>query len=427
MDSDEVVEAEHDSTVQVFTSGGPLYSSARRFEDLNLSTELLKGLYVSMKFEKPSKIQEISLPMVLNPPYKNLIAQAHNGSRKTTCFVLGMLSRVDPKMIAPQALYENAEVLMAVQNMKVLLKMGKFTGITSELVIQSDQANYVPVHKRMSVTAQVIIGTPGTIHKWLLHKKLGLSLMKILVFDEAHQMLATSGFRDVSVTVMKAIVKADSNCQVLLFSATFNEDTTIHGALKQEDRDKIIREFRDGLTQALISTDLLARGFDQIQINLVINYDLPLRYENRSEPDYEVYLHRAGRAGRFGRKGVVFNLLCHDSDDMIMNKIEKYLNSQITEDSLSLSEVVVCTNACGSVEQRERIQVCSTQCWAIVRLCMHKRSQGEPLQTFDPEIEATIRHKHARRRRAMAGQQPAAPVTADQMRRMQQQLEEIQR
>ncbi|KAH6775300.1 hypothetical protein C2S52_012861 [Perilla frutescens var. hirtella] len=58
---------------------------------------------------------------------------------------------------------------------------------------------------------------------------------------------------------------------------------------------------------------------------------------------------------------------------------------------------------------------------------MRTRFQGEPLQTLDPEIEATIRQKNAKRRRAMAEQQPAAPVTADQMRHMQQQLEEMQR
>ncbi|KAI7998299.1 DEAD-box ATP-dependent RNA helicase 38 [Camellia lanceoleosa] len=77
---------------------------ADMFEELNLSADLLKGLYVEMKFERPSKIQTISLPMILTPPYKHLIAQAHNGSGKTTCFVLGMLSRVDPKLTAPQAL-----------------------------------------------------------------------------------------------------------------------------------------------------------------------------------------------------------------------------------------------------------------------------------------------------------------------------------
>lgn len=89
--------------VQV-SSGDTPYTSAAAFEDLSLSPELVKGLYVEMKFQKPSKIQGISLPMILSPPHRDLIAQAHNGSGKTTCFVLGMLSRVDPKLQAPQAL-----------------------------------------------------------------------------------------------------------------------------------------------------------------------------------------------------------------------------------------------------------------------------------------------------------------------------------
>ncbi|KAG8376637.1 hypothetical protein BUALT_Bualt09G0084200 [Buddleja alternifolia] len=391
-----------DSSIQAVTSGDTPYTSAKTFEDLNLSPELLKGLYVEMGFEKPSKIQAISLPMILTPPHLHLIAQAHNGSGKTTCFVLGMLSRVDPKITAPQALCICPTRELAIQNMEVLLKMGKFSGITSELAIPADPANYVPIQKRPPVTAQVVIGTPGTISKWMLAKKLGMSQMKLLVFDEADHMLAESGFRDDSVKIMKAIVKGNRNCQVLLFSATFDdavrafvskiveeifvggynqlfvkkeelslesvkqykvhcpdeltkvtvikdrilelgekvgqtivfvrsrnsasalhqalvslgyEVTTIQGALKQEDRDRIIKEFKEGLTQ----------------VNLVVNYDLPVRYNYRSEPDYEVYLHRVGRAGRFGRKGAVFNLLCDDRDDEIMNKIQRYFNSEIVE------------------------------------------------------------------------------------------------
>ncbi|MCH97795.1 DEAD-box ATP-dependent RNA helicase 38-like, partial [Trifolium medium] len=86
------------------------------------------------------------------------------------------------------------------------------------------------------------------------------------------------------------------------------EVTSIQGALEHDERDKIVKEFKDGLTQVLISTDVLARGFDQQQVNLVINYDLPLKYAaeyargREHEPDFEVYLHRVGRAGRFGRK-----------------------------------------------------------------------------------------------------------------------------
>lgn len=86
------------------TSGDSYYSSALTFEDLNLSSELLRGLYAEMRFKAPSKIQAVSLPMILSPPHKNLVAQAHNGSGKTTCFVLGMLSRVNPKLKMPQAL-----------------------------------------------------------------------------------------------------------------------------------------------------------------------------------------------------------------------------------------------------------------------------------------------------------------------------------
>ncbi|KAA8516624.1 hypothetical protein F0562_016870 [Nyssa sinensis] len=198
-----------DSKIKAVTSGDTMYSSAKTFEDLNLSSELLKGLYVEMKFERPSKIQAISLPMILTPPYKNLIAQAHNGSGKTTCFVLGMLSRVDPELSAPQALCICPTRELAIQNMEVLLKMGKYTGITAECAVPMDSSNYIPISKRAPVTAQVVIGTPGTINKWVTAKKLGMSYMKILVFDEADHMLAESGFKDDSLRIMKAIVRSN--------------------------------------------------------------------------------------------------------------------------------------------------------------------------------------------------------------------------
>ncbi|KAM7496588.1 hypothetical protein LguiA_021002 [Lonicera macranthoides] len=410
-----------DANIETVPSGDTYtpYTSAKKFEDLNLSPDLLKGLYVEMKFDRPSKIQAISLPMILTPPYKNLIAQAHNGSGKTTCFVLGMLSRVDPSIKAPQALCICPTRELAIQNLEVLQRMGKFTDITWECAVPMDSRDYVPVSKRAPVTAQIVIGTPGTINKWLTLKKLGMSYMKVLVFDEADHMLAESGFKDDSIRIMKAIVQYSPDCQVLLFSATFNDNvktfvskivkdlffkkdynqmfvkkeelslesvkqykvdcpdelskvmvikdkilelgqkvgqtiifvrtrnsasnlhkslveygyevTTIQGALKQEDRDKIVKEFKDGLTQVLISTDILARGFDQAQVNLVVNYDLPVNYNNPTEPDCEVYLHRIGRAGRFGRKGAIFNLLCDNRDKMLMQKIEQHFNYPVTQ------------------------------------------------------------------------------------------------
>lgn len=82
----------------------------------------------------------------------------------------------------------NAEKMA--QNMEVLLKMGKFTGITSKLGIPADQSNYIPLKNMPPIKAQAIIGTPGTISKWITARKLSMREVKILVFDEADHMLA---------------------------------------------------------------------------------------------------------------------------------------------------------------------------------------------------------------------------------------------
>ncbi|KAI3714578.1 hypothetical protein L6452_21535 [Arctium lappa] len=348
-----------DINIHAVTAGETPYTSAMRFEELNISPELLKGLYVEMKFERSSKIQSISLPMILTPPYKNLIAQAHNGSGKTTCFVLGMLSRADPTLAAPQALCICPTRELAIQNMEVLLKMGKFTGITSELGLPASSSRSGPIE----VTAQVIIGTPGTINRWISTKKLKTSKMKILVFDEADHMLAQAGFKDESLKIMKNIVKDSPQCQVLLFSATFDEtvkafvskiveDYSVQGynqlfvkkeelsldSIKQykvkiPDEDSKIMVIKDKimeLGQKVGQTIIFVRT-RKVLVNLVVNFDLPVRYDSPSEPDCEVYLHRIGRAGRFGRKGAVFNLLCGNRDAVIMGKIKKYYNHYVTE------------------------------------------------------------------------------------------------
>ncbi|XP_024017255.1 uncharacterized protein LOC21409931 [Morus notabilis] len=95
-----------------------------------------------------------------------------------------------------------------------------------------------------------------------------------------------------------------------------------HGDMDQNTRDIIMREFRSGSSRVLITTDLLARGIDVQQVSLVINYDLPTQPEN--------YLHRIGRSGRFGRKGVAINFITTDDDRMISD-IQKFYNVVIEE------------------------------------------------------------------------------------------------
>lgn len=78
----------------------------------------------------------------------------------------------------------------------------------------------------------------------------------------------------------------------------------VHSAFDGAERDEIVRQFRDGEGKVLITTNVLARGIDVSTVSMVINYDIPMKGRNDSEPDPETYLHRIGRTGRFGRVGV---------------------------------------------------------------------------------------------------------------------------
>ncbi|WJZ97765.1 hypothetical protein VitviT2T_016344 [Vitis vinifera] len=95
-----------------------------------------------------------------------------------------------------------------------------------------------------------------------------------------------------------------------------------HGDMDQNTRDIIMREFRSGSSRVLITTDLLARGIDVQQVSLVINFDLPTQPEN--------YLHRIGRSGRFGRKGVAINFVTRDDERMLFD-IQRFYNVVIEE------------------------------------------------------------------------------------------------
>ena len=87
-----------------------------------------------------------------------------------------------------------------------------------------------------------------------------------------------------------------------------------------EDREKVITDFKEGDLKVLITTDLGSRGLDVPELGLVINLDFPYRWveedgrSKRAGPDFDLYMHRAGRCGRFGRPGVVLNVYANDNE-----------------------------------------------------------------------------------------------------------------
>ena len=103
------------------------------------------------------------------------------------------------------------------------------------------------------------------------------------------------------------------------------------GDMAASNRDETIRRFKNGEIQILITTDVLSRGYDEKLVKLVINFDMPVKKfkDGRYGVDYDTYLHRIGRTGRFGTKGIAINLICGERDTVNMLNIEKYYKTKI--------------------------------------------------------------------------------------------------
>ncbi|KAG9472770.1 hypothetical protein GDO78_017120 [Eleutherodactylus coqui] len=255
------------------------------------------------------------------------------------------------------------------------------------------------------IEAKIIVGTPGTVMDWCLKLKLfDVEKIAVFVLDEADVMIGLQGYSDHSIRVKRAM---PPNCQMLLFSATFEESVfsfaerivpdpniiklkkeeltlknirqfydfcenreakyralinmygsitiaqaiifcqtrrtanwlshemandghvvaLLSGELIVTQRADIIQRFRDGKEKVLITTNVCARGIDVEQVSVVINFDLPVTVDGLT--DYETYLHRIGRTGRFGKKGLAVNLV--EKQFMhILQDLEEHFGIQIT-------------------------------------------------------------------------------------------------
>jgi translation initiation factor 4A len=138
-----------------------------------------------------------------------------------------------------------------------------------------------------------------------------------------------------TVTITQAIIYCNMRRKVDWLSQKMQEKgftvSCMHGEMDQKERDLIMMEFRSGSSRVLITTDLLARGIDVQSVSLVINYDLPTVREN--------YIHRIGRSGRFGRKGVAINFITHE-DARTLRDIEQFYNTQVEEMPMNVADLI---------------------------------------------------------------------------------------
>ena len=128
------------------------------------------------------------------------------------------------------------------------------------------------------------------------------------------------------INISQCIIYINSRNKLMEVYENLNKDkfpvSYIHGELTSQERKKTMEDFKSGHTRILISTDLLSRGIDIQQLSLVINFDLP--------KSKETYIHRIGRSGRYGRKGVSINLVT-DRDMNYMKEIEEFYDTEIKE------------------------------------------------------------------------------------------------
>lgn len=138
-----------------------------------------------------------------------------------------------------------------------------------------------------------------------------------------------------TLTITQAVIFCNTRRKVDWLSGKMKENnfqvSSMHGEMQQKERDEVMSEFRQGSSRVLITTDVWARGIDIANISLVINYDLPTNREN--------YIHRIGRSGRFGRKGVAINFVTVE-DVRILRDIEQFYSTQIDEMPVKLEDML---------------------------------------------------------------------------------------
>jgi translation initiation factor 4A len=104
----------------------------------------------------------------------------------------------------------------------------------------------------------------------------------------------------------------------------------IHESMEQEKRNTVLKNFREGNPRILITSELLAMGIDVYRVGLVVNFELPVKKEN--------YIHRIGRSGKFGRRGLAINLIS-DNEASYLTEIQEFYHTHIAQLPNDLTEI----------------------------------------------------------------------------------------
>ncbi|GIP58718.1 DEAD/DEAH box helicase [Paenibacillus woosongensis] len=338
------------------------------FDQWGISPELIRTLQ-HHGISTPTPVQEEAIPVLLAG--EDAIVQAQTGTGKTLAFLLPIMDKLKADRPDPQALIITPTRELAIQITAEARKLAAAREGISILAAYGGQDVERQLRKLHNGT-QLVIGTPGRLLDHLRRGSLTLGAVRMLVLDEADQMLHMGFLAEVEAIIHMV----PKNRQTMLFSATMPDNVKrlarsymdrprdiriaetsrvtldsirqilvectdrgkqgalielirthrpylavifcrtkrrasklnealqeagfasdeLHGDLSQSKREQVMRAFRDAKLELLVATDVAARGIDVEGVTHVFNYDIP--------QDVDSYIHRIGRTGRAGGKGV---------------------------------------------------------------------------------------------------------------------------
>jgi len=181
---------------------------------------------------------------------------------------------------------------------------------------------------------------PETLHILVKAEEVTLDGIKQFYVDCGRNEYKIDVLKDLyeTLTVSQSVIFVNSRqqCQWLYDQLEMADFTVscLHGGMEDSERSAMMQEFRSGSSRVLLATNVLARGIDVQQVSLVVNYDIPQGEEGR-----ESYVHRIGRGGRFGRKGVAINFVTEE-DTSTLRGIEKFWSCQIAEMPMNIADLI---------------------------------------------------------------------------------------
>lgn len=364
-------------------------TKGNEFEDYLLKRELLMGIF-EKGFEKPSPIQEESIPMALAG--KHILARAKNGTGKTAAYLIPLLEKCDPDKSEIQALVLVPTRELALQTSQICKELGKHLGV--QVMVTTGGTSLKDDIMRLYNPVHIIIATPGRILDLMRKGVAKMDCCQMLVMDEADKLLSM----DFKGMLEDIIGFLPSSRQILLYSATFPlsvkefkdehlpkayeinlmEELTLKGITQYyvflEERQKVhcLNTLFSKLqvNQAIIfcnsvqRVELLAKKITDLDYScFFIHARMDQSHRNRVFHDFrsgatrtlvssdlftrgidvqsvnvvinfdfpknsETYLHRIGRSGRFGHLGLAINLITND-DKYDLYKIETELKTEI--------------------------------------------------------------------------------------------------